>query len=74
MLVTSEWSRLPRIHEISVDPIVRAFTVGVSLVSGLLFGLIPVFKHVRPQLSSVGRRQPVDYRGERNVTALATFL
>lgn len=63
MLLTSEWSRLPRIHEISIDPIVLAFTVGVSLASGLLFGLIPVFKHIRPQLSS-GLRA-----GSRSLTA-----
>jgi predicted permease len=63
MLVTSEWARLPRLHEISIDPIVLAFAVGVSLASGLLFGLIPVFKHVRPQLSH-GLRA-----GSRSLTA-----
>jgi predicted permease len=42
---------LPRIHEIRIDPAVLAFTMGLSLASGLLFGLIPVFKYARPQLS-----------------------
>ena len=37
---------LPRLNEISLDPPVLAFTLGISLLSGLLFGLFPVF-HVR---------------------------
>ena len=52
LLVASELPNLPRIHEISVDPTVLAFTLGVSLAAGLLFGLIPVYKYARPQLSA----------------------
>ncbi len=51
LLVASELPNLPRIHEISIDPTILAFTLGISLAAGLLFGLIPVFKYVRPQLS-----------------------
>ena len=35
---------LPRLHEIAVDPPVLAFALGVSLLSGLLFGLFPVVR------------------------------
>ena len=35
---------LPRLNEISLDPTVLAFTLGISLLSGLLFGLFPVFR------------------------------
>jgi predicted permease len=42
---------LPRLHEIRIDPAALAFTLGVSLAAGLLFGLIPVFKYARPQIS-----------------------
>lgn len=52
ILVTSELTSLPRIREIAIDPTVLAFTVGVSLAAGLLFGLVPVFKYARPQLSA----------------------
>ncbi|HEY1307654.1 MAG TPA: ABC transporter permease [Vicinamibacterales bacterium] len=36
---------LPRVEEISLDPIVVAFAIGVSLLSSLLFGTLPALKH-----------------------------
>jgi predicted permease len=36
---------LPRLHEIGVDGNVVLFTFAVSLVAGLLFGSVPVFKY-----------------------------
>ncbi len=50
---------LPRLHEIGIDPWVLAFALGVSFISGLLFGLIPVLKYAGPRvamaLRGVGR-------------------
>ena len=43
---------LPRVDEIGIDGIVVAFTIGVSLVAGLLFGAIPVLKFATPRLAS----------------------
>jgi predicted permease len=40
---------LPRLDEISIDPTVMGFTAAASLLSGLLFGLIPIFKYSGPQ-------------------------
>jgi len=54
VLVASQ-ARLPRIHNIAIDPMVLAFTIAVSLAAGLLFGLIPVFKYARPHLSDALR-------------------
>ena len=42
---------LPRLAEISIDPVVLAFTLATSLLSGLVFGFIPVLKYVRPTTS-----------------------
>ena len=42
---------LPRLEEIGIDPRVLAFTVVLSIVAGLLFGLIPVLKFAKPQLA-----------------------
>lgn len=38
-------ANLPRLNEISIDPMVLIFAAGVSLLSGLLFGLLPVLKY-----------------------------
>jgi predicted permease len=48
-------ANLPRQAEISIDPVVLAFTLAVSLLSGLLFGLIPVLKYVGPMMSTALR-------------------
>ena len=43
---------IPRLEEITIDPAVLAFTAGVSLLAGLLFGLLPVLKYARPNLGA----------------------
>jgi predicted permease len=43
---------LPRVEEITIDPVVLLFTLAISLSAGVLFGLIPVFKFAKPQLAS----------------------
>ena len=43
---------LPRLAEIGIDPLVLGFTFAISLLSGLLFGLIPVLKYAGPHLAS----------------------
>ena len=55
MLAASGLAHLPRIDSISIDPWVLAFTLGISLAAGLIFGLIPVFKYARPHLSETLR-------------------
>jgi predicted permease len=51
-LVALAPSGLPRVNEIGIDAAVLAFTIAVSLVAGLLFGLIPVVKFATPRLAS----------------------
>jgi predicted permease len=45
-------AQLPRLEEITLDPLVLVFTLGLSLLAGLLFGILPVFKYARPQLAN----------------------
>jgi predicted permease len=52
LLVFLEPARLPRLQEISLDPIVLLFTLGLSLIAGLLFGAVPVLKYARPRLAN----------------------
>jgi predicted permease len=51
-LVAAAPEGLPRLGEIAVDGPVLMFTLAISVIAGLLFGLIPVLKFSRPQLSS----------------------
>jgi predicted permease len=59
MLVARGPATLPRLGEITIDPLVLGFTLLVSLLAGLLFGLIPAIKyagpHVVPSLRAGGR-------------------
>ena len=50
-LVAAGPANLPRLNEISVDARTLGFTLVISLVAGLLFGLIPALKYAGPQVS-----------------------
>ena len=43
-------ARLPRLAEITIDPLVLLFTLALSLVAGLLFGVIPVLRYAKPHV------------------------
>jgi predicted permease len=51
VIVASGPAHLPRLQEISIDPLVLGFALAISLGAGLLFGWIPVWKHARPHAS-----------------------
>jgi putative ABC transport system permease protein len=55
ILVTSGPATLPRLGEIGIDSLVLAFSLAVSLLAGLLFGLIPVLKYAGPHLATALR-------------------
>jgi predicted permease len=54
-LVAMGPATLPRLSEIGIDPLVLAFTLAVSLLAGLLFGLLPVLKYAGPHLAGTLR-------------------
>ena len=51
-LVALSPDNVPRLAEVGLHPQVLAFTAVVSLLSGLLFGLIPAIRYRRPNLVS----------------------
>jgi putative ABC transport system permease protein len=51
-LVAKGPATLPRLNEIGIDPLVLGFTLAISLLSGLLFGLIPVAKYAGPRVAA----------------------
>ena len=53
-LVAIAPSNLPRLADISIDPVVLGFAAAISLLSGLLFGSISILKHARPRLDALG--------------------
>jgi putative ABC transport system permease protein len=44
---------LPRLDEIRINAIVVSFTLGISILSGLLFGIIPVLKFGKPKIAAL---------------------
>jgi putative ABC transport system permease protein len=68
LLVSMGPANLPRLPEISIDPLVMTFTVAVSLLSGLLFGIIPVIKYAGPQIATAlrGGGRSLSQSGERH--------
>jgi putative ABC transport system permease protein len=52
VLVANGPEALPRLNEIGIDPLALGFALAVSLLSGLLFGLIPVVKYAGPNLAA----------------------
>lgn len=51
MLIVKGPATLPRLNEIGIDPLVLAFTLVVSLLAGLFFGLIPAIKYAGPHVA-----------------------
>ena len=66
---------IPRLGSISIDRDVLFFTVGVSLVTGVLFGLVPALTASRPDLNNTlkegGRSAAEGATGRRLRNALA---
>jgi predicted permease len=52
VLISIAPSHLPRLHEISIDPAVILFTLGAALLTGILFGMIPVIKYAGPRIQN----------------------
>lgn len=50
-IVSLSADTIPRVREISVDPRVAGFTLLVSMVTGVLFGLAPALQVSRPDLT-----------------------
>jgi putative ABC transport system permease protein len=78
-------ANLPRVEDVRVDGMVALFTLGVSLLAGLVFGLAPALHVARPDLQSTlkeGGRGSAGDRGSQSIrrmlvvaeTALALTL
>jgi putative ABC transport system permease protein len=55
VLIAIAPANMPRMDEISIDGPVLLFTLGISVVAGLLFGSIPALKYLGPHLQTALR-------------------
>jgi putative ABC transport system permease protein len=81
LLVALSPGNVPRLNGIALDPLVLVFTGAISILAGLLFGLIPAVKHRQSQfaLASVRTGLSRERHRTRNVllvsqVALAVVL
>jgi putative ABC transport system permease protein len=83
LLVAAGPANLPRLDEIGIDSTVLLFTFALSVLAGVLFGLLPVVKYANPSvatsLSSGGRtmgdsRERHRARGMLVIIQVATAL
>jgi putative ABC transport system permease protein len=59
---------LPRVEEIALDSHVILFTVGVSLLTGVVFGLVPALKMLQPDVSETLKEGARGSSGKRHRT------
>ncbi|MEJ2541713.1 MAG: ABC transporter permease, partial [Gemmatimonadota bacterium] len=52
LLVRLSPGQLPRLEQVGLDGSVLAFTLAISVLSGVLFGLLPLLRYGRPDLVS----------------------
>ena len=52
LLVALAPANLPRLNEISIDPVVVLFTFTIALITGLVFGMIPIVKYGGPHIAT----------------------
>jgi predicted permease len=52
ILVAKGPDTLPRLGEIGIDPLVLSFAFAVSLLSGVLFGVVPILKYAGPRIGT----------------------
>lgn len=65
---------LPRAREIHTDPLVLAFTMAISILAGVLFGLAPAIEMWRPDLNAVLRAEGRGTSSGRRSHALRNLL
>lgn len=73
LLVASSPQELPRVEEVSVDLRVLAFTFGVSLLTGLLFGMGPALAATVERVGAAlkeGGRSATSGRGQNRLRSL----
>ena len=72
-LVAAGPTNLPRLNEVAIDARTLGFTFVLSVLSGLLFGLIPALKYARPTHRFGSAKRGADHQCEPGATPGAEF-
>jgi putative ABC transport system permease protein len=76
-LMALEPDNIPRLHEVGVDTSVFLFTLAVSIVTGIVFGLIPGMRAARPDLNEAlkeGSRGSMGSAGSKRTRSVLVAL
>ena len=73
-IVSLSADTIPRVHEISIDPRVAGFTLLVSVVTGVLFGLAPAIQVSRPDLTDALKESGRGTAGHRRNRLRSTLV
>ena len=73
-LLAMEPAGIPRLADVSVDPFVIAFTMGLSLLTGLLFGVVPAMQAARSGISSTLKEGGRGYMSSRGSARMRSAL
>ena len=74
LLIAFGPDNIPRLSEISIEPRVLGFTFGISLLTGVLFGLIPALQASRPDLNDALKEGSRGSTGGRSRTFRNVFV
>jgi putative ABC transport system permease protein len=74
LVATSSFLDVPRAQEIQLDWQTLAFTLAVSILTGVVFGLIPAFQVSKPDLNSILRESGRGAAGSVNRQRVRTVL
>jgi putative ABC transport system permease protein len=69
LLALAPGGRIPRVEEIRIDGSVLAFTLGMAVVTGMVFGLVPAFRATRSEWG--GRRVSGRHEGLRSALVVS---
>lgn len=74
LLIAFGPDNIPRLNEITIDPSVLGFTFAVSLLTGVVFGLIPAMQASRPDLNDALKEGSRGSTGSRSATFRNVFV
>jgi predicted permease len=77
LLVAAEPANLPRLSEIAVDPTAVLFAIGITVLSGLLFGVLPIARTAAPRVAAAiglsSRVERLTHERQRSQNVLVTL-